>query len=188
MKKKILSLAIATLLISALAGCGNNQENTKTETSNESAGSVVPDANDNSAVVEQDTDDDNDQNTPNMISVDDLEPGKYMLTNERDGVSLVYNEGNYVINTYYYFADGKLQSIEKAQRYKDKDLAKNAYEKLNSDENAKKEYSSITVEDNIVYMLSNQQHVEPLKHLNQQELYNKLKSEHPGVITNENGK
>ena len=94
MKKKILSLAMATLLISALAGCGNNQENTKTETSNESAGSVVPDANDNSAVVEQDTDDDNDQNTPNMISVDDLEPGKYMLTNERDGVSLVYNEGN----------------------------------------------------------------------------------------------
>ncbi len=183
MKKKFLTLVVAMLLISTLAGCGNKQEDTKNNgSSNESAGSVIPDANDNPAVVEQDTDGDNDQNTQNMISVDDIAVGKYMLTNENDGVSLVYNEGNYVLNTYYYFTNNKLQSIEKSQRYKNKDMAQKAYETLSSDENVKKEYSSITIDDNVVYMLSNQNNVDPLKSLNQQELYNKLKSEHPDEI------
>ncbi len=91
-----------------------------------------------------------------------------------------------MLNTYYYFTNGKLQSIEKAQCYKDKDLAQKAYDPLNSDENAKKEYSSITIDDNIVYMFSTQKSVDSLKHLNQEELYNKLKFEYPTAITNDN--
>lgn len=187
MNKKFLSVAIAALLLSPLAGCGNKQTDTTTEDNkNENVGSVVPDANDNAAVVDQDTNDDNDQNTDNMISLDDLAQGKYMITNEKDGVSLVYNEGSYIMNTYYYFKDGKLQSIDNARAYKDEDSAKKACEALKNDEKAKKEYASIDVEQNVVYMMSNQNAVDTLKSLNQQQLYDKLKSEHPDALTEEN--
>lgn len=181
MKKKLLSMAIIALLVSALAGCGN-----KNETSGENVGTVVPDANDNSAVVEQDTDDDNDQNTKNMISVDNLEKGKFMLTNENDGVSLVHNNGEYKNDTYYYYKDGTLQNIEVARTYDSKEAAQKAYDSLKDDEQAKKDYVSIDVQDNTIYMLSNQSAVDELKSLNQQQLYDKLKSEHPDAITNEN--
>ena len=181
MKKKFLSIAIMALLVSALAGCGN-----KSETSGENVGNVVPDANDSSAVVEQDTDDDNDQNTRNMISVDNLEKGKFMLTNESDGVSLVHNNGEYVVNTYYYYKDGSLQSIEDARSYSDKESAQKAYDVLKDDEQIKKSYASVEIEDNMIYMLFNQSSVDELKSLNQQQLYDKLKSEHPDAITNEN--
>lgn len=181
MKKKFLSMAIIALLVSALAGCGN-----KNETSGENVGNVVPDANDSSAAVEQDTDDDNDQNTKNMISVDNLEKGKFMLTNESDGVSLVHNNGEYTVNTYYYYKDGTLQNIEVARSYGDKESAQKAYDSLKDDEQAKKDYTSIDIEENTIYMLSNQSAVDELKSLNQQQLYDKLKSEHPDAITNEN--
>ena len=75
---------------------------------------------------------------------------------------------------------------EKVQRYTNKDLAQRAYDKLNSDKNAKQEYASITIEDNMVYMLANQNSVDSLKSLNQEELYNKLKHDHPDAITNDN--
>lgn len=185
MKKKFLFLAMVALLVSSLAGCGNKGE-TKTETPNENVGTVVPDANDNPATVEQDTDDDNDQNTQNMISVDDIEKGKCMITNESDGVSFTQNTGEYIENTYYYYKDGSLQSIEIAHMYKDKEAAKAAHDKLQADENAKKEYSSIDIEDNIVYMLAAQGKVDSLKSLNQKQLYDKLKSEHPDAMTEEN--
>ncbi len=187
MKKKFLFMAIVALLASAvLTGCGNKQGETQTDSSSENVGVVNPDANDNPAVVEQDTDDDNDQNTPNMISVDDVSVGKSMLTNESDGISLTKNNGEYIENTYYYYRDGSLQQIEVAHMYKDKDAAQRAFDTLNKDDNVKKEYSSISIEENIVYMLSAQDKVDSLKSLNQQQLYDKLKSENPDAMTEEN--
>ena len=186
MKKKFLAIAIVALLATTFAGCGNNQKDDATKNPSENVGTVTPDANDNSAVVDQDTNDDNDQNTDNMISIDDLAQGKYMITNENDGVSVVYNEGTYIMNTYYYFKDGTLQSIENARAYKDKDAAQKAYESLKNSESAKKDYASIDVEENMVYMLSAQSAVDALKSTNQQQLYDKLKSEHPDAVTNEN--
>lgn len=184
MKKKFLSMAIVALLISALAGCGNNQK--QAESSGDNIGVVTPDAKDDKAVVEQDTDDDNDQNTQNMISVADLKVGESMLTNENDGVSLARNTGDYTENTYYYYKDGSLQSIEIAHMYKDKDAAQKAYDSLKNDENAKKEYASIDVEDDTVYMLATQGKVDSFKSYNQPQLYDKLKSEHPEAKTDEN--
>lgn len=184
MKKKFLSMAIVALLASAaLTGCGNKQEETKTD---ESVGTVITDANDNAASVQQDTDDDNDQNTQNMISVDDVAKGKSMLTNESDGVSLTKNNGEYIENTYYYYKDGTLQSIEIAHMYKDKEAAQKAYDAMSKDDNTKKEYPSIDIEDNTVYMLAAQEKVDSLKSLNQQQLYDKLKSENPDAMTEEN--
>lgn len=185
MKKKFLCMAIVALLASSFVGCGNNQQN-KADTTGENVGTVNPDANDNNAVLDQETNDDNDQNTENMISIDDLAQGKYMITTESDGVSLVYNEGSYIMNTYYYFKDGALQNIENARAYKDKDSAQKAYDALKNDEKAKKDYASIDIEENMVYMLSNQSAVDALKSMNQQQLYDKLKAEHPDAVTNEN--
>lgn len=186
MKKKFLSIVTVALLATTFAGCGNNQKNATTENTSENVGSVIPDANDNAAVVEQDTDDDNDQNTENMISLSDLEQGKCMITNEQDGVSIVYNEGTYIMNTYYYFENNILKNIENARAYKTKEAAQKAYDSLKNDESVKKEYASIDIEENMVYMLSAQSKVDSLKSLNQQQLYDKLKSENPNAITNEN--
>ncbi len=186
MNKKFLSIAIIALLGSSLVltGCGNKQP--EEQTSSENVGTVIPDANDNAAVVEQDTDDDNDQNTPNMISVNDLEPGKCMLTNENDGVSFANNNGEYIENTYYHYKDNSLQSIEIARIYKDKETAQKAYDQLNNDANSKEEYASIDIEDSVIYTLAKQNKVDALKSLNQNDLYNKLKSEHPEAINEEN--
>ncbi len=179
MKKQILSLGLAGLLIVMLAGCGNSDPKKQDTDKSANAGSVVTDSNDNKAVSEQDTDDDNDQNTPNMISFDDVEVGKYVVSNEQNMVSLVHNDGTCVIGTSYIFEDKKLAHIEISKTYKTAEEAKKAYESLKANKDSAKQYSSMDIQDNVIYLESAESQLNSLKSLTQEKLYEKLKAEHP---------
>ena len=180
MKKQIFVMTLASVMSFMLVGCGNSQnetsekDNSKTETTNvtsEDPGKVVTDSTDSPAAVEQDTDDDNDMNTKNMVSVEDLEKGKYKVTNEGRAVVVAYNDGDCLSTTSYNYKDGVLNNILVVSKYKDAETAKKAYEALNADKSMKESYSKLELEGDKIKGTLAQSEVDSLKSFTQKEFY-----------------
>ena len=180
MKKQIFVMALASVMSFLLVGCGNSQkdtsekDNSKTETTNvtsEDSGKVIADSTDSLAAIEQDTDDDNDMNTKNMVSVEELEKGKYKVTNEGRAVVVAYNDGDCLSTTSYNYKDGVLDSISMISKYKDAATAKKAYDTLSADKSMKENYSKLELEDDKIKGTVAQSEVDSLKSFTQKELY-----------------
>ena len=180
MKKQIFVMALASVMSFMLVGCGNSQnytseeDNSKTETTNvtsEDPGKVITDSTDSPAAVEQDTDDDNDMNTQNMVSVEDLGKGKYKVTNEGRAVVVAYNDGDCLSTTSYNYKGGVLDNISMVSKYKDAETAKKAYETLSADKSMKENYSKLELEGDKIKGTVAQSEVDSLKSFTQKELY-----------------
>lgn len=175
MTKKFLVYALVAAMPFMLWGCGNKSE----EPSKDSAGTVVIDPNDNAAVAEQDTDDDNDQNTANMISIETPEmpeKGKYKVVNDDNIVFVIYNEGSCVITTSYIYSGGSLNKIEAAHKYENASLAKDAYNKLKENKTEYDSYAKVSLKDNVITFTLEQNEVDSLKSVSQEQLYNQQKN------------
>ena len=121
--KKIITLSIAGTMMFLLAGCGNNSQNN----SDQETGKVTLDSNDNQAVSEQDMDDDNDMNTPNMVTVEYPDEGKAKITNEDDTVGIVENKDGVISSTSYIYKNQKIDSVIMTMEFKSNDEAKKEY-------------------------------------------------------------
>lgn len=177
MKKQIFIMTALGIMSFLLAGCGNsNKTASETEKSNvtsNKAGTVVADAADSPSAMEQDTDDDNDMNTQNMISVEDLEVGKYKVTNEGRAVVVAHNDGNCLSTTSYNYKDDVLDDITVICKYSTPEKAKTAYESIKSNKLTSEKYSNIVLDGEKIKMTVIKSEVEGLKSLTKQELYEK---------------
>lgn len=175
MKKRLFAITLAGILSFALAGCGKSDTtNSDTEKSNitsNNSGAVVTDSTENPAAVEQDTDDDNDMNTQNMISVDDIEVGKYKVTNEGRAVVVAYNDGKCVSTTSYNYKNDVLDNIQVIYKYADADKAKSAYEKLKADKSQTEKYENVELSEDKIKATVVKSEIDKLKSLTKQELY-----------------
>lgn len=177
MKKQIFIMTALGIMSFLLAGCGNsNKTASETEKSNvtsNEAGTVVADAADSPSAMEQDTDDDNDMNTQNMISVEDLEVGKYKVRNEGRAVVVAHNDGNCLSTTSYNYKDDVLDDITVVCKYSTPEKAKTAYESIKSNKLTSEKYSNIVLDGEKIKMTVIKSEVEGLKSLTKQELYEK---------------
>ena len=177
MKKQIFTMTALGIISFLLAGCGNSAKTTsETEKSNVTSngtGTVVADAADSPAAMEQDTDDDNDMNTQNMVSVEDLEAGKYRVTNEGRAVVVAHNDGNCLSTTSYNYKDDVLDSITVICKYSTSEKAKAAYESVKSNKLSSEKYSDIVLDGEKIKMTVIKSEVDGLKSLTKQELYEK---------------
>ena len=167
--KKIITLSIAGAVMFFLTGCGNNSTNND---SDQETGKVTLDSNDNQAVSEQDMDDDNDMNTPNMVTVEYPDEGKAKITNEDDTVGIVENKDGVISSTSYIYKNQKIDSVIMTMEFKSNDEAKKEYEELKDD---KEIYSSVELQENKIVCKANENYVKEYSEKTQDELYNELK-------------
>lgn len=182
MKKQIFIMTLAGIMTCMLSGCGqSNTSEEKTNIASQDAGTVVADSTDNTAAVEQDTDDDNDMNTKNMISVEDLEVGKYKVTNEGRAVVVTHNDGTCIMTKTYNYKNDVIQNIDVVYKYADADKAKAAYEALMSEKSTNEKYSDVKLMENKIVMKKTQSKVDKLKSLTQKQLYEKKCADYENV-------
>ena len=98
--------------------------NSTNNDSDQETGKVTLDSNDNQAVSEQDMDDDNDMNTPNMVTVEYPDEGKAKITNEDDTVGIVENKDGVISSTSYIYKNQKIDSVIMTMEFKSNDEAK----------------------------------------------------------------
>ena len=173
--KKIITLSIAGTMMFLLAGCGNNSQNN----SDQETGKVTLDSNDNQAVSEQDMDDDNDMNTPNMVTVEYPDEGKAKITNEDDTVGIVENKDGVISSTSYIYKNQKIDSVIMTMEFKSNDEAKKEYEKLKDD---KEIYSSVELQENKIVCKANEDYIKDYSDKTQDDLYNELKSAYKDML------